>query len=107
MDGWHSVLFPEIFSEFRTCAGKSPEKIGIFTNFKKRFTPARSGYTVSEVIIMNSKRHQQRLCEDLRLDPEARICPAFDCTSIKLFAAPDAGEMGFRVLDNCAEENIK
>ena len=56
---------------------------------------------------MNAKRHQQRLCEDLRLDPEARLCPIFDCTSIKRFAAPDAGEMGFRVLDNCAEENIK
>ena len=56
---------------------------------------------------MNSKRRQQRLTEDLRLDPEARLCPAFDCTSIKLFAAPDDAEMGFRVLDNCAEENQK
>lgn len=56
---------------------------------------------------MNQKRHQQRITEDLRLDPEARLCPAFDCTSIKLFAAPDADEMGMRVLDNCAEENIR
>ncbi len=56
---------------------------------------------------MNSKRHQQRVTEDLRLNPEARICPMFDAVSIKKFAAPDAGEMGFRVLDNCAEENIK
>ena len=54
---------------------------------------------------MSKKRHQQRLTEDLRLDPEARLCPMFDCTSIKLFAAPDADEMGMRVLDNCAEEN--
>lgn len=43
---------------------------------------------------------------DLRLDPEARICPEFDSVSIKKFAAPDAGEMGVRVLDNCAEEHI-
>ena len=43
---------------------------------------------------------------DLRLDPEARLCPAFDSASIKKFAAPDAGEMGMRVLDNCAEEHI-
>ncbi len=43
---------------------------------------------------------------DLRLDPEARICPEFDAVSIKKFAAPDAGEMGVRVLDNCAEEHI-
>lgn len=56
---------------------------------------------------MNKKRHQQRQTEDLRLNPEARLCPAFDATSIKLFAAPDLGEMGMRVLDNCAEENIK
>ena len=43
---------------------------------------------------------------DLRLDPEARMCPAFDATSVKLFAAPDWEEMGMRVLDNCAEEHI-
>ncbi len=56
---------------------------------------------------MSSKRHQQRTTEDLRLNPEARLCPMFDAVSIKKFAAPDAGEMGFRVLDNCAEENIQ
>ena len=56
---------------------------------------------------MEQKRHQQRTVEDLRLDPEARLCPIFDCTGIKLFAAPDPGEMGMRVLDNCAEENIR
>lgn len=43
---------------------------------------------------------------DLRLDPEKRLCPAFDETSIKLFPAPAPGEMGVRVLDNCAEEHI-
>lgn len=44
--------------------------------------------------------------EDLRLNPEARMCPEFDQTCIKLFAAPDREEMGVRVLDNCAEEHI-
>ncbi|MBR2048216.1 MAG: hypothetical protein IJ960_06415 [Oscillospiraceae bacterium] len=43
---------------------------------------------------------------DLRLDPEARLCPLFDSESIKKFAAPAPGEMGFRVLDNCAEEHM-
>ena len=43
---------------------------------------------------------------DLRLDPEKRICPVFDATSIKLYSAPDREEMGIRVLDNCAEEHI-
>ena len=56
---------------------------------------------------MNDKRRRQSRCMDLRLDPEARLCPAFDCTSIKRFAAPDDGEMGMRVLDNCAEENMR
>ena len=44
--------------------------------------------------------------EDLRLDPEKRLCPAFDAVSVKYFSAPDRGEMGVRVLDNCAEEHI-
>ena len=72
-----------------------------------RLSRPHSGHPVDEVKHMNDKRHQQRLCMDLRLDPESRLCPAFDCTSIKLFAAPDEGEMGFRVLDNCAEENMR
>ena len=44
--------------------------------------------------------------EDLRLNPEKRLCPAFDAASIKRFPAPDRDEMGVRVLDNCAEEHI-
>lgn len=44
--------------------------------------------------------------KDLRLDPEARLCPAFDAVSIKKFSAPDRKETGVYVLDNCAEEHI-
>ena len=54
---------------------------------------------------MNQKRHQQRQTEDLRLDPESRLCPMFDAVSIKKFAAPAREDMGVRVLDNCAEEH--
>lgn len=43
--------------------------------------------------------------DQLRIDPEQRICPAFDHTSIELFAAPDREEMGVHVLDNCAEDH--
>ena len=51
-------------------------------------------------------RNEKRVpTEDLRLNPEARLCPQFDSVSIKKFAAPDPGEMGFRVVDNCAEEH--
>lgn len=53
-----------------------------------------------------AKKQKQVPTVDLRLDPEARICPAFDSVSVKKFAAPDTGEMGMRVLDNCAEEHI-
>lgn len=43
--------------------------------------------------------------EDLRLDPQERICPKFDHTSIALFRVAKPGEMGMRVVDNCAEEH--
>ena len=44
--------------------------------------------------------------EDLRLNPSSRICPKFDEVSIAEFPVADPGEMGMRVLDNCAEEHI-
>lgn len=44
--------------------------------------------------------------EDLRLNPQKRICPKFDETSIALFPVADRGEMGVRVVDDCAEEHI-
>ena len=52
---------------------------------------------------MKRKRQQT---EDLRLNPEARLCPKFDQTSIALFPVADREEMGVRVVDNCAEEHI-
>ena len=55
---------------------------------------------------MNSKRHAQRLTGDLRLDPEERLCPAYNSVSIKKFGLP-SDEMGVRVVDNCAEENMR
>jgi len=45
--------------------------------------------------------------ECVRIDPESRLCPEFDQTSIKLFRAPEQGEMGFRVVDNFPEEHIQ
>ena len=44
--------------------------------------------------------------EDLRLNPETRLCPKFDAVSIAKFAVADREEMGVRVVDNCAEEHI-
>ena len=45
--------------------------------------------------------------ECIRLDPEERLCPAYDSTGIKLFSAPDREEMGVRVLDDFPEEHIQ
>ena len=53
----------------------------------------------------------QILDKNLQLNPEDRLCPLYDCTSIKMYEAPHPGnepdDMGFRVLDNCAEDNAK
>lgn len=52
---------------------------------------------------MNKKEFQT---EDLRLHPERVICPKFDEKSVALFRTGEPGEMGVRVIDNCAEEHI-
>ena len=44
-------------------------------------------------VISVKKQEFRNSVEDLRLSPELRLCPKFD-------------PMGFRVLDNCAEEHI-
>lgn len=49
---------------------------------------------------------KEKETEDLRLNPEARLCPKFDATSIALFPVAKREEMGIRVVDNCAEEHI-
>ena len=42
-----------------------------------------------------------------RLDPEQRVCPQFDAVSIAKFPVAERDSMGFRVVDNCAEEHIE
>ncbi len=49
---------------------------------------------------------KQKKTPCIRLDPQARLCPKFDETSIALFPVAEPGEMGMRVLDDCAEEHI-
>lgn len=43
----------------------------------------------------------------LRIEPEKRLCPAFDPVSIATFPVATPGEMGFRVVDNFCEEHIQ
>ncbi len=45
--------------------------------------------------------------EDLRLNPEQRLNAKFDNMSIAQFPVAPRKKMGMRVLDNCAEENIR
>ena len=46
------------------------------------------------------------LGEDLRLNPQLRLCARFDDVSIAEFPVAAPGEMGVRVVDNCAEEVV-
>ncbi len=52
------------------------------------------------------KKKTKELDENLRLNPEKRLCAKFDELSIAKFPVAKPGEMGMRVLDNCAEEHI-
>lgn len=60
---------------------------------------------------MAKKADRPDRTEDLRLNPEQRLCAKFDAVSIANFPVayfPVASRdvMGVRVLDNCAEEHI-
>lgn len=51
------------------------------------------------------KKRKKQDC--IRLDPEQRLCPAYDSVSVKLFSAPNRDEMGMCVVDNFPEEHIQ
>lgn len=57
-------------------------------------------------MIDNRSKRPERHGEDLRLNPQLRLCPKFDADSIAEFPVASPGEMGVRVVDNCAEEHI-
>ena len=49
---------------------------------------------------------KKKKTDEIRIDPEQRLCPKFDQTSIAKFPVASPEEMGMRVLDDCAEEHI-
>ncbi len=55
------------------------------------------------------RRHEETAWPDncLRLEPDKRLCSEVDSTSIRMYHLPDWEEMGVRVLDDCARENIQ
>ena len=55
---------------------------------------------------VDKRKSPQPAGEDLRLNPQLRLCTKFDPDSIALFPVAKPEEMGMRVLDNCAEEHI-
>ena len=55
---------------------------------------------------MKKKRPDFQVGANIRLDPQTRLCPRFDEESIALYPIAQPGEMGFRVVDNFAEEHI-
>lgn len=73
-----------------------------------RFSRPLPGHTAVGVIILSKQKKVFRgnRADDLRINPQLRLCPKFDETSIAMFRVADPGEMGMRVLDNCAEEHI-
>ena len=62
------------------------------------------GYYRHSGVISMQKELPRR--DDLRLEPEKRLCAKFDSASIAKFRVASPAEMGMRVLDNCAEEHI-
>ena len=59
-----------------------------------------------EVSELQKKHPDKPIGPDLRLEPQERLCPKFDEESIALHRVAGLGDMGVRVVDNCAEEHI-
>lgn len=55
---------------------------------------------------MSKKIEYPTVADDLRLNPQLRLCAKFDSTSTAEFPVASRSEMGVRVVDNCAEEHI-
>lgn len=58
---------------------------------------------------MSKPHHKKRSYEEienLRLEPQKRMCNKFDSASIAQYTVAKPGKMGFRVVDNCAEEHM-
>ncbi len=56
--------------------------------------------------MMSKKKRLKKDVDDLRLEPEMRLCEKFDAMSVAKFPVASHKKMGVRVEDNCAEEHI-
>lgn len=48
----------------------------------------------------------KNMTDNIHISPEKRICPSYDYLSIASYRVATPGKMGFRVVDNCAEEHM-
>ena len=53
------------------------------------------------------KKQEPPLRDELRLDPEQRLCSQWDSTSIRKFPVASWDQMGFQVLDDFCVEHIQ
>lgn len=58
------------------------------------------------MIVVSKEQKLRKTVDDLRLNPEMRLCAKFDPMSIANFPVAPYEKMGVRVVDNCAEEHI-
>ncbi len=56
--------------------------------------------------LMNTAEFPKDIPDNLRLNPEKRICPSYDYLSIAEYRIADRDKMGFRVIDDTAWEHI-
>jgi hypothetical protein len=82
-----------------------------FHHFPPIFPPL-SGHTALGGDGMGKKdrsRHEETAWpqDSLRLEPDKRLCSEVDDVSIRKYPLPSWEEMGVRVLDDCARENIQ
>lgn len=56
--------------------------------------------------LMNSSDIPKDILDNIRLNPEKRICPSYDYLSIAEYRVADRDKMGFRVIDNAVWEHI-
>ena len=61
----------------------------------------------TDVGVMTMSKQEKDRTPVLRLEPEKRLCPAYDPVTIARYPVADPDEMGFRVLDNFPEEHIQ
>lgn len=66
---------------------------------------SQRAHYLREVRSLGKRKQLREESDCLRIAPEKRIAAKFDAVSIADFPEAEAEDMGFRVLDDCAEEH--